>query len=129
MKSILLFLTLSLSLFAFANMAAAQQPALIDRELFFGNPEYAGAQISPDGKFISFIKPLNGTMNIWVKGVDEPFDAARPMTNDQARPVRSYFWSRDGKYILFVQDKGGDENFNVYAVNPTDKSATGSTVP
>src|SRR5215212_10259005 len=109
--------------------AVAQQPALIDREVFFGNPEYAGAQISPDGRYISFIKPLNGTMNIWVKGVDEPFTAARPMTNDQARPVRSYFWSRDGKYILFVQDKGGDENFNVYAVNPADKPAEGASVP
>lgn len=106
-----------------------QQPALIDRELIFGNPEYAGAQISPDGKYISFIKPLSGTMNIWVKGVDEPFDAARPMTNDQSRPVRSYFWSRDGKFILFVQDKGGDENFNVYAINPVDKPAEGSPVP
>lgn len=112
-----------------ASTAAAQLPALIDRELFFGNPEYAGAQISPDGKYISFVKPLNGTLNVWVKGVDEPFEAARPMTNDQARPVRSYFWSRDGKYILFVQDKGGDENFNVYAVNPMDKPAAGSPVP
>ncbi|MBK9153663.1 MAG: S9 family peptidase [Chloracidobacterium sp.] len=109
--------------------AAAQLPPLIDREVFFDNPEYAGAQISPDGKFISFIKPLDGTMNVWVKGINEPFSAARPMTNDQKRPVRSYFWSRDGKYILFVQDNGGDENFNVYAVNPTEKPAAGSKVP
>ena len=57
---------------------SAQQPALIDREIFFGNPEYAAARISPDGKFISFVKPLNGTMNVWVKGIDEPFSAARP---------------------------------------------------
>jgi dipeptidyl aminopeptidase/acylaminoacyl peptidase len=113
----------------FASTAIAQLPPLIDRELFFGNPEYAGAQISPDGKYISFVKPLNGTINVWVKGADEPFEAARPMTNDQARPVRSYFWSRDSKYILFVQDKGGDENFNVYAVNPADKPAAGSPVP
>ena len=118
-----------LFLVVFAVSAFAQQPPLIDREVLFGNPEYAGAQISPDGKYISFIKPLNGTMNIWVKGVSEPFDAARPMTNDQKRPVRSYFWSRDGKYILFVQDQGGDENFNVYAINPADKPAAGSQVP
>lgn len=109
--------------------AAAQQPALIDRELIFGNPEYAAAQISPDGRYISFIKPLNGTMNVWVKGVDEPFTAARPMTNDQARPVRSYFWSKDGKFLLFVQDQGGDENFNVFAVDPGAKAAAGSPVP
>jgi dipeptidyl aminopeptidase/acylaminoacyl peptidase len=110
-------------------MVSAQQPGLIDRELLFGNPEYAGAQLSPDGKYVSFIKPLDGTMNIWVKGFAEPFSAARPMTTDQKRPVRQYFWSRDSKYILFVQDNGGDENFNVYAVNPADKAAEGSAVP
>lgn len=107
----------------------AQQPGLIDREVIFGNPEYSGAQISPDGKFISFIKPLNGTMNVWVKGINEPFTSARPMTNDQKRPVRGYFWSRDSRYILFVQDNGGDENFNVFAVDPSAKAADGSPVP
>ena len=122
---------LVIALFAFAAFipAVAQMPPLIDREVLFGNPEYAGAQISPDGKYISFIKPLNGTLNVWVKGFAEPFEAARPMTNDQKRPVASYFWSRDSKYILFVQDSGGDENFNVYAVNPGDKPAAGSPVP
>ena len=113
----------------FSTVAAAQVPALIDRELIFGNPEYAGAQISPDGKYISFVKPFKGTMNVWVKGVDEAFDAARPMTADLSRPVRNYFWSRDGRFILYVQDKGGDENFNVYAVNPADNPAAGSDVP
>src|SRR5215212_89426 len=105
MKTTKLFAPILLALFLFSSSALAQQPGLIDREIFFGNPEYAGAQISPDGKFISFVKPFNGTMNIWVKGIDEPFAAARPMTNDPARPVRQYFWSVDGKYILFVQDK------------------------
>jgi dipeptidyl aminopeptidase/acylaminoacyl peptidase len=66
---------------------------------------------------------------VFVKGVDEPFESARPMTNDQKRPVRQYFWSRDSKYILFVQDNGGDENFNVYAVEPAAKPADGSPVP
>ena len=129
MKRTLVFLGLALALAATQPAATAQQPPLIDREVFFDNPEYSGAQISPDGKYISFIKPLNGTMNVWVKGFSEPFSTARPMTNDQKRPVRSYFWSRDGKFILFVQDNGGDENFNVYAVNPMEKPAAGSPVP
>jgi hypothetical protein len=80
MKNTLILLTLLLITAAGASSVGAQQPALIDRESFFGNPEYAGAQISPDGKFVSFIKPLNGTLNVWVKGVDEPFEKARPMT-------------------------------------------------
>jgi len=105
------------------------QPPLIDRELFFGDPEISGAQISPDGKFIAFIKPLKGTRNVWVKRTEEPFDAAKPITADKSRPVTQYFWSRDGKYILFVQDKAGDENYNVFAVNPADSPAAGEDVP
>lgn len=112
--------------------ATAQQnqlPPLVDRELFFDNPEIAGAQLSPDGAFMSFIRPFKGVMNVWVKKLEEPFDAARPVTADTSRPIRSYFWSRDGKYILYVQDKAGDENFNIYAVNPAEKVAAGSDVP
>ena len=114
---------------AFTLSVAAQLPPLIDRELFFGNPEVSGAQISPDGKYISFIKPFNDTRNIWVKGVNEPFEKARLLTNETKRPIAGYFWSRDGKYILFVKDNGGDENFNVYAVSPSEKPAEGSEVP
>ena len=95
MKSKTILLAICLSLAIVSGSGFAQQPALIDREIFFGNPEYAGAQISPDGKYISFIKPYKDTMNVWVKGIDEPFSAALPMTADTARPVRQYFWSRD----------------------------------
>jgi dipeptidyl aminopeptidase/acylaminoacyl peptidase len=104
-------------------------PPLIDRELFFGNPEISGAQISPDGRFISFLKPYKDTRNVWVKRIGDPYTAARLMTNDIKRPVTQYFWSRDGKYILYVQDQGGDENFNVYAVDPTAAPAAGQEVP
>jgi hypothetical protein len=44
-----------------------QQPPIIDRKLFFGEIEIAGAQISPDGQYLSFLKPYKGTRNIWVK--------------------------------------------------------------
>jgi len=116
-------------LLALAAAVQAQAPPIIDRELFFGDPEISGAQISPDGAFISFIKPLNGTRNVWVKRTNEPFANAKPITADTSRPIRGYFWSRDSKYILFVQDKAGDENFNVYAVNPADSPSAGQQVP
>lgn len=120
-----LFFTLLFTI-VIAGIMHAQLPPLIDRELFFGDPEISGAQISPDGKWISFVKPFNGVRNIWVKKTEESFDQAKPITNDTKRPVANYFWSRGGKYILFVQDKGGDENFRVYAVNPME---TGDPVP
>ena len=99
--------------------AAGQQPALIDRSLFFGEIQIAGAQISPDGQYISFLKPYKGTRNIWIKKATAAFSAARPMSAETQRPIRAYFWSRDSKYILYSQDSGGDENFNVYAIDPS----------
>ena len=114
MKRIILFFIV-----LFPLLACTQQPQpLLDRELFFGDPEISGARISPDGQFISFIKPYNDVMNIWVKKRSEPFDRARPLTADEKRPVTSYFWARDSKYVLYAQDKGGDENYRIYAVDP-----------
>ena len=104
-------------------------PPIIDRELLFGNPEITGAQLSPDGKFITFQKPYKDTRNVWVKKTSEPFSAARLMTTETKRPVGGYFWSRDSKYILFVKDNDGDENFNVYAVDPAAMPAAGADAP
>lgn len=129
-RSIVSLLTLSILLIITLSAPVwAQSPPLIDRELFFGDPEVAGAQISPDGAFIAFIKPFKGTRNVWVKKTADPFTNAKPVTADTKRPIPSYFWSRDGKYILFVQDKAGDENFHVYAVNPAEAPAAGQDVP
>jgi len=125
-----LCLSLACGLLALAGCAAGPAPEtpppIIDRALFFGDPEISGTQISPDGQWVSFVKPYRDVRNIWVKAVDEPFDAARPVTADN-RPVPGYFWSRDGRFILYVQDKNGDENFHVWAVDPgaTPDEATG----
>jgi dipeptidyl aminopeptidase/acylaminoacyl peptidase len=129
-RSIIGLLILSaLLIITLAAPVWAQGPPIIDRELFFGDPEIAGAQISPDGAYIAFVKPFKGTRNVWVKKTAEPFTSAKPITADTKRPIPGFFWSRDGKYVLFVQDKAGDENYNVYAVNPADAPAAGQDVP
>ncbi len=115
-----------------SGLASAQttaQPPIIDRALFFGDPEISGSQLSPDGQYLSFVKPFEGTRNVWVKKAEEPFASARPITNDQKRPINAYFWSRDSRFVLYAQDQGGDENFNVYAVDPAAPPAAGQPVP
>lgn len=114
MQTLLLFLALA----AQTKTASTGLPPIIDRELLFGDPEISGAQLSPDSKFMSFQKPFEGTRNVWVKKTGEPFAAARVVTFEKKRPLGGYFWSRDSKYILFVKDNDGDENFNIYAVDP-----------
>ena len=128
LKHIVLALTV-LAAAASPLTSLADQPPLIDRNLFYGEVVIAGAQVSPDGRYLSFLKPYKGTRNIWVKGADEPFSAARPMSAEATRPIRSYFWSRDSKYILYVQDSGGDENFNVYAIDPKLPADAKSGIP
>ena len=118
MKSLVLILALTAGS-ALLPAVHAAQPALIDRDLFFGEVPISAARISPDGRFLSFLKPYKGTRNIWVKGANEPFSAARPLSAETTRPIRNYFWSRDSKFILYAQDNGGDENFNVYAIDPS----------
>jgi dipeptidyl aminopeptidase/acylaminoacyl peptidase len=104
-------------------------PPLIDREILFGDPDIANPQLSPDGSRIAFLRPFNGVRNVWVKKIDQPFSEAKPVTAEVTRPIAGYLWSRDSKYILYVRDQGGDENFNVYAVNPADAPAEGAQVP
>jgi len=109
--------------------AAEGPPPLLDRELFFGNPEIAGAQLSPDGQFVAFLKPWKDTRNIYVKKTGEAFDKARLVTTETKRPIPGFFFSRDSKLILYVKDKDGDENFNVWAVDPSAPNAAGSEAP
>ena len=115
--------------FALATDKASAPPPLIDRDLIFGNPEIAGAQLSPDGKYLAFLKPWKETRNVYVKAVNEPFSSARLLTTESKRPVAGYFWTRDSKYILYAKDNDGDENFNVYAVDPSAKPAPGADAP
>ena len=127
--ALLACLTLALGFAAGAAAATAGPPPILDRELFFGNPEIAGAQLSPDGQYVAFLKPWSDTRNIWVKRTDEPFDAARRVTAETKRPIPGFFWTRDSRLILYVKDNDGDENYNVWAVDPAAPKAEGKDVP
>jgi dipeptidyl aminopeptidase/acylaminoacyl peptidase len=126
---VLLCLSLIVPAAGAQDSKVAGLPPLIDRELIFGNPEIAGAQLSPNGHYIAFLRPWKDTRNIYVKGVSEPFSAARLLTTESKRPIAGYLWTRDSKFIVYVKDHDGDENFNVYAVDPSAKAAQGADAP
>ncbi|TWT99633.1 Prolyl tripeptidyl peptidase precursor [Botrimarina colliarenosi] len=99
---------------------AAASP-LIPRDVLFGNPDRAQARLSPDGKFLSYLKPVDGVLNVWVGPADD-VDAAKPVTDDKLRGIRSHGWAYNSQYIVYTQDKGGDENWHVYATNVETKA-------
>ncbi|MGQ9862902.1 MAG: S9 family peptidase [Bacteroidia bacterium] len=93
----------------------AQVP-IIDRELFFGDPVFANVQISPDGKWISFTRRHEGQLNIWLLPRGQALEKAFPITASSKRPITSYFWSPDSKYLFYALDKDGDENTHIYRI-------------
>lgn len=97
--------------------------SLIPRAMLFGNPERESPAISPDGARLLFLAPVQGVMNVWVGPVDRP-DEARAITQETTRPIRTALWSAGGDRVLYLQDRGGDENWHVYASDP----ASGKTV-
>ncbi|AEI89484.1 S9 family peptidase [Candidatus Midichloria mitochondrii] len=92
---------------------------LIPRKVLFGNPDKTNAKISNDGRYISYIAPLDGVLNVYVAAIDTP-NEAKPVTNDTGRGIRVYYWGYDDRHLLYLQDNNGDENWHLYSVNIED---------
>lgn len=99
----------------FGETMTATTP-LIPRDHLFGNPTRAQGTISPDGKWLAWLAPKDGVLNIWMAPRSDP-DDAKPMTHSDDRPIRMYMWSPDATALLYIQDKGGDENFLLYRID------------
>jgi len=95
---------------------AADKVKLIPRTVLFDNPEKTMARMSPDGTRLSYLAPLDGVLNVWVQTIGK--NDAKPVTKDKKRGIRIYLWAKNSKDILYLQDKGGDENWQVHQVNP-----------
>lgn len=99
-----------------ACCARAEVPALIPREVLFGNPERARPLISPDGSRITWLAPdKNGVLNVWEDSI--PPSHSQPITNESHRPIFWYAWAPDGQHILYLQDNGGDEVDHLFSVD------------
>lgn len=94
---------------------ATAQNELIPRKHIFGNPTRTSATISPDGRHLAFLAPRDGVLNVWVSPVNA-IAQAKALTSEPVRPIRSFFWSPDSTRILYVQDKGGNENWMLFGV-------------
>ena len=94
----------------------AEPPALIPRDLLFGNPARTNPQLSPDGTRLAFLAPSEaGVQNVWV----QPLAGGEPVmaTQDRGRGIDNFQWAHDGVHLLYIGDQDGDENWHVYAFN------------
>ena len=90
---------------------------LIPRKLLLGNPSRLDPKLSPDGKSLAWLTPVDGVMNIWAAPTDA-IGEAWPITNTIGRPIVWHNWTADGRWLLFKKDINGDENYSIHIVDP-----------
>jgi len=74
---------------------------------------------SPDAKKIAFTTNLTGRNNLWVVSADGGWPLQLTVSDDRQS---GSVWSRDGKWIVYQQDFGGSEYYDLFAV-PSDGGA------
>ncbi|MBS2016442.1 MAG: S9 family peptidase [Deltaproteobacteria bacterium] len=100
--------------------------SLVPRATFFSNPDRARPQLSPDGKRIAWLSSVDGVLNVWVAPTGD-LAKAKAVTQDKKRGIRSYRWAFTNDHVIYLQDKDGDENWHIHAVDVnkgTDKDLT-----
>jgi dipeptidyl aminopeptidase/acylaminoacyl peptidase len=118
MKNLLVATIVCSITFAFSGCKPAEEkevPApLLDLKTFFKNGEKSTFRISPDGNYFSYRADYKGKMNIYVQKAND--STAVRVTSDTSRSIGGYFWK--GSRIVYTQDIGGDENFQLFSVKP-----------
>lgn len=105
--------------------ARAQTPdTLYDLKTLLAPATYLAPLVSPDGRYVSYLGPVDGALNLFVAPVENP-RAARPLTRRTGRGLQAfdvsgnvlYRWTPDSKHLIFPVDQDGNEKWNLYQVD------------
>ncbi|MEP7009548.1 MAG: S9 family peptidase [Acidobacteriota bacterium] len=96
------------------TLAQSSDPPLVPIEQWLAEPQDAAARLSPDGRLLAYLALYEGKANVWVRSL--PNGEGRPVSRETERPIDQFFWSADGRRVLYLVDRGGDENFHLYCV-------------
>ncbi|MBL0200216.1 MAG: S9 family peptidase [Chitinophagaceae bacterium] len=111
-RQLFVLLALLALLFSACGTRPEEKAPKIAVEEFFKNPEKFSWRISPDGEYASYLSPHNGHTNVFVQKISDSVGV--PVTNDTVRNIYRYQWK--GNRIVYLQDVGGDENFQMFSV-------------
>lgn len=84
-------------------------------EDYFQKPKASGFQMSPGGKYLSYQeKDEDGKNHLYVKNTTN--GEINRAIEEKEELIKGYGWINDSR-LMYVMDKGGDENYHIYAVN------------
>jgi len=86
----------------------------ISVEDFMKNPGSFGHSLSPDGNYITYSAEWENRSNVFVKKMNDDSEPVR-VSSSTDRDIAGSFWKDDN--LLYVKDKGGDENFHIYSTS------------
>jgi dipeptidyl aminopeptidase/acylaminoacyl peptidase len=91
--------------------------ALIPRRLLFADAAKSVVRISPDGRRIAYLAPLDGVLNLWVASLDDVGNA-RALTRVTDRSLGPWVqWLHNNRHVVFFREQGGDENWQAHRVD------------
>jgi len=98
---------------------------LIPFEALLLKASYEAPKISPDGKRIAVLGQVDGVGNLMLADVGDPTNL-KPLTHDKGRGFQAhtiwdeptYRWAPGGKYLFYIRDDKGDENWVLYSLDP-----------
>ncbi|MBD3749778.1 MAG: S9 family peptidase [Sphingobacteriales bacterium] len=90
----------------------------ISADIFFREAEKSAFKISPDGKYLSYLKPYKGKLNIFVEDIERKKNIQ--VTICESSGVKYYLWAGNEE-LFYVQDKGNDGNYQAFTVSKDGK--------
>ncbi|HEU4497093.1 MAG TPA: S9 family peptidase, partial [Flavobacterium sp.] len=82
---------------------------------YFKNPDKTDFDFSPDGKYLSYMeRDADGKNHVYVKNTAT--QEVKRVIEETAELISGYGWITSQR-LYYMQDKGGDENYHIYAVD------------
>lgn len=82
---------------------------------YFERPKASRFQLSPNGKYMSYMeKDVDAKNHVYVKEIAT--GKIQRAIEEKDELIKGYGWINDER-LFFAMDKGGNENFHVYATN------------
>ncbi|MBV8391509.1 MAG: hypothetical protein JO080_17010, partial [Mucilaginibacter sp.] len=81
---------------------------------FFKTAEKSFFRLSPDGKYVSYLKPYKGRQNLFIQSLADGKEQMATSFDDY--PVRNYSWTYNNQ-IVVIQDVISIDQYKMYALD------------
>ncbi len=107
------FILICFLLSTLASCTMEKATKRIPIENFFNVPIKTSYLVSPDGNYISYLKPDNNRIHIYVETLDGK--TTTQLTCDSNRSISNYFWASNDE-ILYLKGNSEDKQPGLFAV-------------